>query len=139
MTTIRRRNGSRLLKRALADFSVLSLMLAAATFCVWLPLLALTQTEPWTFLGLGIGGPLLVRFFYQLMVASQISLGEVAQGVVDRFRFDVLKMLHIKAPATLEAEREIWSTVAAIARGERPSTDMIWNAPPLSRRCAASW
>lgn len=116
--------------RALADFSVLSLMLAVATLGVWLPLLSFTQREPWTFLGLGLGGPLLIRFFYQLMVESQISLGEVAQGVVDRFRFDVLKMLHIKPPATLEGEREIWSTMAAIARGERPSTDIIWNAPP---------
>jgi hypothetical protein len=64
------------------------------------------------------------------VVASQIGLGEVAQGIVDRFRFEVLKMLHIKPPATLAAEREIWSTMAAIARGERASADMVWTAPP---------
>jgi hypothetical protein len=116
--------------RALADFSVLSLMLAVATLVVWLPLLALTQKEPWSFLGLGIAGPLLVRFFYQLVIESQISLGEAAQGIVDRFRFDVLKMLHIKPPATLAAEREIWSTMAAIARGERPAGDVVWTVPP---------
>ena len=115
--------------RALADFSVLSLMLAAATLVVWLPLLAFTQREPWSFLALGIGGPFLVRFFYQLVVASQIGLGEVAQGIVDRFRFEVFKMLHIKPPATLAAEREIWSTMAAIARGERVPADMVWTEP----------
>jgi hypothetical protein len=104
-------------------------MLAAATLVVWLPLLAFTQREPWSFLALGIGGPFLIRFFYQLVVASQIGLGEVAEGIMDRFRFEVLKMLHIKPPATLAAEREIWSAMAAIARGEGASADMVWTAP----------
>lgn len=118
--------------RALADFSVLSFVLAAATIAVWLPLLALLKPNLWLFLALGIGGPLLLRFFYQLVVASQIGLGEVAQGIVDQFRFEVLRMLHLRPPATLAAEREIWSTLAAIARGERPSADMVWSAPPAA-------
>jgi hypothetical protein len=97
---------------------------------VWLPLLATYGATPWPFLLLGITGPLVVRFFYQLVVESQISLGDLAQGVVDRYRFDVLKMLHIKPPATLLAEREIWSNQYDIARGDKPGADIVWTAPP---------
>jgi hypothetical protein len=115
--------------RSLADFSVLSLMLAVATLTFWLPTLAITQTRPWSFLALGLSGPIVVRFFYQLVVESQISLGEVAQGIVDRFRFEVLKTLHIRPPPTLAAERELWSALAAIARGQSPDADIVWTAP----------
>jgi hypothetical protein len=57
-------------------------------------------------------------------------LGELAQVVVDRYRFDVLKMLHIKPPATLSAEREIWRALADVAQGKaEEGADIVWNAP----------
>lgn len=124
--------------RALVDFAVLSLVLSTALLLVWLPLLAARADSPWAFLLLGAIGPIFVRFFYQLVVESQISLGELVQVVVDKYRFDVLTMLHIKPPATLSAEREIWRTLSAVARGEPPPdadgslpyAELVWNAPP---------
>jgi hypothetical protein len=115
--------------RSLVDFAVLSLVLAVALLAIWLPILAMQGASPWPFLILGAGGPVLVRFFYQLVVESQISLGEIAQGVVDRFRFDLLKMLHIKPPATLSAERELWSTLSAVVRGDAQNADFVWTGP----------
>jgi hypothetical protein len=38
----------------------------------------------------------------------------------------LLKMLHIKPPATLSAEREVWSTLSAMARGDAQNADFVW-------------
>ena len=115
--------------RSLLDFAVLSLVLGVALLTIWLPLLALEGNALVPFLLLGTLGPVVVRLIYQLVIEAQISLGEVAQGAVDRFRFDALKMLHIKPPATLSAEREIWSTLSDIAHGDAPNSDMVWTNP----------
>jgi len=116
--------------RSLADFAVLTLVLSVLLMAIWLPLLALRGKSTVPFLALGIGGPLFVRFIYQLVVESQISLGEVARGVIDKFRFDVLKLLHIKPPATLSAEREIWAALSAVASGEVQTADIVWDQSP---------
>jgi hypothetical protein len=123
--------------RSVIDFAVLSLVLSVVSLAIWLPLQAFLGNTPWVFLLLGTVGPLVIHLFYQLVVESQISLGEVVQGAVDKFRPDVLKMLHIKPPATLSAEREIWTTLSSIARGEARSArgeardqDMMWDHPP---------
>jgi hypothetical protein len=104
--------------RSLADFAVLSLLLTILTMLIWLPLLAMLDTTPWRFLAVGMVGPVTARLFFYLVVESQVSLGEIAQIAIDRFRFDVLKALHIKPPLTLSAERQIWKAVCAAARGE---------------------
>jgi hypothetical protein len=118
--------------RSLVDFAVLSLVLGTASIAVWLPILAWRDTTPWPFLLLAILGPLFVRFCYQLVVESQNSLGEVAQGIVDKYRFDVLKMLNIRPPVTLSEERRIWSSLSAVARDdpEARNTDFVWAKPP---------
>jgi hypothetical protein len=69
-------------------------------------------------------------FFYRLVVAAQAGLGELVQVVVDRFRFDVLKMLHIKAPPTLAAERELWSLLGTVAARPTPDADLTWTLRP---------
>jgi hypothetical protein len=115
--------------KALIDFAVLSLVLTTALVVVWLPLLALRGRSPWLFLIMGSFGPLLIGFFYRLVVQTQISFGEVIQGVVDRFRFDLLKILHIKPPATLADERAIWRWLEEAANGEPVNSDLVWIPP----------
>jgi hypothetical protein len=115
--------------KALIDFAVLSLVLTTTLVVVWLPLLALRGRSPWLFLIMGAFGPLLIGFFYRLVVETQISFGEVVQGVVDRFRFDLLKTLHIKPPATLADERAIWRWLEEAANGEPINSDVVWTPP----------
>jgi hypothetical protein len=116
--------------RSLADFAVLSVVLAIITMLVWLPLLALLDITPWRFLAVGIFGPVIGRLFFYLVVESQVSLGELAQIAIDRFRFEVLKTMHIKPPLTLSAERQIWKTLSEAARGEGLDADIAWTLPP---------
>jgi len=116
--------------RSLADFAVLSVLLTIVTMLVWLPLLAALDTTPWHFLIVGIFGPVVAWLFFHLMLESQVSLGELAQIATDRFRFEVLKTLHIKPPLTLSAERQIWKTLCEAARGEGIDADIAWTLPP---------
>jgi len=116
--------------RSLADFAVLSILLTIVTILVWLPVLAMLDSTPWRFLLVGILGPAVGWVFFNLIVESQISLGEVAQIAIDRFRFEVLKTLHIKPPSTLSAERQIWRTLRDAARGEGADADIAWTLPP---------
>jgi hypothetical protein len=116
--------------RALVDFAVLSLVFSIVLLGTWLPMLALYGDSPWPFLVLGGTGPLFVGFFYRLVVETQISFGDVVQGVVDRFRFELLKMLHVKAPATLSDERQIWSWLAEAPNSDLGGLDVVWTAPP---------
>jgi hypothetical protein len=116
--------------RSLADFAVLSVLLTIVTMLVWLPVLALLDTIPWRFLAVGILGPVIGWLFFHLVVESQVSLGELAQIAIDRFRFEVLKTLHIKPPLTLSAERQIWKTLSEAARGEDADADIAWTLPP---------
>jgi hypothetical protein len=116
--------------RSLVEFAVLSLVLAFATLAVWLPVLAIYGASVWHFLVLGVVGPLLLRFCYQLVVQSQVGLGQVAQGIVDRYRRELLKTLHIAPPATLAAERELWRTLSRIANGEDQKADLVWTSTP---------
>lgn len=116
--------------RAVLEFAVLSLILMVALLVIWLPVLAVKDTNPWGFLILGIGGPIALGFFYRIVVAAQTGLGELAQVIIDRFRFDLLKALHIKQPPTLAAEREVWALLADVAKQPMPQADLRWTASP---------
>jgi hypothetical protein len=130
--------------RSLADFAVLSVLLTIVTMLVWLPMLAALDTTPWRFLAVAILGPVIGWLFFHLVVESQVSLGELAQIAIDRFRLEVLKTLHIKQPLTLSAERQIWKTLCQAARvegvnadgeevdadGEVVHADIEWTLPP---------
>jgi hypothetical protein len=116
--------------RSLADFAVLSVLLTIVTMLVWLPVLALLDTTPWRFLAVGILSPVIGWLFFHLVVENQVNSGELAQIAIDRFRFEVLKTLHIKPPLTLSAERQIWKTLCEAARGEGVDADIAWTLPP---------
>jgi len=116
--------------RSLADFAILSVVLTIITMLIWLPVLALLDTTPWRFLAVGIFGPVIGWLFFHLVVESQDSFGELARIAIDRFRFEVLKSMHIKPPLTLSAERQIWKTLCEAALNEGGDIDIAWTLPP---------
>jgi hypothetical protein len=115
--------------RAQVEFAVLSLLLMLSVPVVWLPLLALTTRTPWLLLGIGAAAPMFAGFFYQLVFVSQVALGEVVKVAIDRYRLDVIKMLHQPRPATLSGERELWRQLGAAGRRGIVS-DLIYQYPP---------
>jgi hypothetical protein len=102
--------------RAQVDFAVLSLALALTIPLLWLPLLAWHGESVPLFIAIGVGGPLLAMFFYQLAVASQFDFGEVVKAAIDKYRFDVLANLRQALPATLAAERALWNDLRVAER-----------------------
>jgi hypothetical protein len=116
--------------RAQIDFAVLCLVLTIAIPLIWLPLLAITASAPWVFLGLGALVPLLARFFYELVVQSQTTFGEIVKGAIDKFRLDLLtKVLMQPMPATRVAERELWQNLRR-AEEFRTPIDIIYRQSP---------
>ena len=97
------------------DFAVLCLALSLTIPAVWLPYLAYTAVSPVKFLVIGTAAPLLVIFFYQIAVESQVAFGKSMKAAIDNYRFDLLsKNLRLGLPATLAEERELWSQLRAI-------------------------
>jgi hypothetical protein len=91
------------------SFSVLALMLALTVPLAWLPILFVTANTPWLFLTIGILSPLVLLFFYYLVVQSQSVFGEVVRVAIDKYRLQVLtEIMRQPLPATLAAERILW-------------------------------
>lgn len=97
------------------DFSTLSLFLCLTLFA-WLPVLAVQQ-ELIAFLALATALPLLVRFFYELMVQSYVVFGEVVEVAIDKYRHQVLTELHQPIPPTLATERALWRQLREAGEG----------------------
>jgi hypothetical protein len=115
--------------KAEIDFAILCLVLAVATPVYWIPYLALTAKSPWLFLTIGLSTPLLIRFFYELVVQSQLAFAEAMQSAIDKFRLDVLtKMLLQPTPATRQAERELWQQLRLAEVPNNPA-DVRYRVP----------
>jgi hypothetical protein len=123
--------------RSQVDFAILSLALVITIPAVWLPVLAFTATSPWLFLTIGLGAPFLTGFFYELAVESQIAFGEVVKTAIDKYRLDLLvKVLRQPLPATLSAERELWS---GLRRAEDAANrfDLVYRHPTDTAKSAS--
>ena len=92
------------------NFSVLALALAFTVPLFWLPFLLFTASSPWLFLAIGLLSPLVLRFFYELVVQSQTVFGQVVRVAIDKYRLQVLtEIMRQPLPATLTAERTLWT------------------------------
>ena len=112
--------------RAQIDFAMLSLLLIISVAVVWIPVLVCMDTSPWLFLAIGTVTPVLVGFLYQLAFESQITFGEMVKALMDRYRFDVLTtVLSQPLPATLSAERYLWTTLQNSAE-KGMVTDLVY-------------
>jgi hypothetical protein len=115
--------------RALVDFSVLTFALTFMVPLIWLPILLVTESTPWLFLAVGLSAPFVLLFLFELVVRSQIGFGEIVRVAIDQYRLDVLtKMLHQRAPATLAAERALWTELLAATEPGNP-TDLSYRYP----------
>ena len=112
------------------DFGVLSLVLASTVPLVWLPLLAITASLPWLFLGIGLLSPFVVLFFNELVIQSQIGFGTIVETAIDRYRLDVLtRLLSQPMPATRAAERALWAAVRIANDTADTNRLSYWGAP----------
>jgi hypothetical protein len=116
--------------RARVDFAVLCAVLAITVPLVWLPLLAWYAASVLLFLAVGVLGPALIVFFYQLAVEAQFDFGETVKSAIDKYRFNVVTDLRLALPPTLKAERELW--------GELRVVEQIGSAADLFYRHPAS-
>lgn len=103
---------------ALVDFAALLLTLCITVPLVWLPILLLSDKpaiavgQPVAaFLAIGLAAPLFIAACYELLVRSEMAFGSVVQTMVDRYHLAVFPLLSLPVPATLSAERELWSRI----------------------------
>ncbi|KAB7643923.1 hypothetical protein [Polymorphobacter fuscus] len=94
---------------AQVDFSIALLGTVATVPLVWLPLIVAEGGPIRVFLGLAVTTPLVLRLLYELVVRSEMALGDTIRTAIDRNRLSVFKMLSMPLPATLSAERELWN------------------------------
>lgn len=117
--------------RSQIDFAILALVLFITIPVAWLPLLVCTGTGPLLFLAVGLITPLATSFFYELVVRSQFAFGELVNTAIDRYRFELLTLLHQPLPATLSAERELWRRLSATSEPGN-AADLTYKHPPAS-------
>jgi hypothetical protein len=92
------------------SFSVFALVLTLTVPLAWLPVLLVTASTPWLFLAIGVLSPMVLLFFYELVVQSQSVFGGVVRAAIDKFRLQVLtEIMRQPLPATLAAERYLWA------------------------------
>jgi len=115
--------------RARVDFAVLCTVLAVTVPLVWLTLLIWHGSSVLLFLTVGILGPLVAMFFYQLAVESQFEFGEAIKSAIDKYRFNVLSELRLSLPPTLRAERELWGELRVVEQ-IGAATDLFYRHPP---------
>jgi hypothetical protein len=95
---------------------------------VWLPWLVSIAGSPWLFLIIGIAAPFVVSFFYRLAVEAQFGFGEALKVAIDRYRLDLLKILHQPAPPTLAVERTLWYRLEQATR-DGAAIDLSYRHP----------
>ncbi len=96
------------------DFSILLLSLSITIPGIW----------PFVLVGLGLSvtgfvliasiSPIVIGLLYELVVRNDIAFGKVLQTAIDRHRLGVFPMLKLAAPATLSAERDLWTRLAKV-------------------------
>lgn len=94
---------------AMVDFAVLLLVLSLTIPAFWLPLIALWGKSVWIFLALGLLTPFAIKALYELLIRSEMAFGDIVETAIDRHRLAVFPMLAMPLPATLSAERDLWS------------------------------
>jgi hypothetical protein len=61
--------------------------------------------------------PLTARLFYELAIENYSALADLIRAIVDLFRFELLKSLHVAPPAGIRQERAVWAALGDLASG----------------------
>ena len=95
------------------DFAAFTLILFWTIPAVWLPLLLVSGSHPpWIFAAVGFITLPVASFLYELVVRSYVAFGAIVETVIDRYRLDLLTILHQPLPLTLSTERDLWDQMS---------------------------
>jgi hypothetical protein len=113
---------------SLVDFAALLLVLALTIPAVWLPVIIVNDKPVFAFLAIGVGAPIALAMFYELLIRAEMAFGIVVQNIVDRYHLAIFPMLSLPVPATLSAERDLWSRVEQ-ASWSSAGVDLVYKLP----------
>ena len=94
---------------AQVDFAVFLFALWWTVPVLWLPMIIVEQESIWGLLALGLVAPLVGKALYELAIQAEIIAGTAVAIALDAYRREALKLLGVTPPATLSAERQLWS------------------------------
>jgi hypothetical protein len=94
------------------DFAVAMTAASALFTLVWAPIVFSVGGTIWQFGAVFLGGLMAAHGFYWLAVRNYRAFGEMLRSVLDLYRFDLLKALHIDLPANGAAERVLWEQLS---------------------------
>lgn len=116
---------------ARTDFAALLLVLSLTIPAVWLPVIIAYNKSVVAFLAIGLATPVVIAMCYELLIRSEMAFGEIVQTAIDRYHLAVFPLLGIPLPATLSAERELWSRLER-ASWSGPSTELVYRHQPAA-------
>lgn len=97
------------------DAIILLLYLTAAFVAFWTVALFFVAPSPAVFLAVGILGPGLVYLLHRFALQGQWIFGEAQRTVIDLYRLDLLRALHLPVPATTDEEKTLWGDLRNFA------------------------
>lgn len=99
------------------DYALVALLLAMLSCLAWLGILIATDTNWLRFLLVGLGTYFGFHLFYRVALEAQRNVTESVKSIFDRYRWDLLKELHVAPPADSEAERKLWPRLQSVSAG----------------------
>ncbi|HEV2416888.1 MAG TPA: hypothetical protein VGX94_03725 [Terriglobia bacterium] len=97
--------------KAQLDFHVALFWLLFLFAVVWTPCSALWSFSIWLLAFAVIGAPLAAWMFYELAVQSYRAYADLLRTTVDLYHFNLLNSLHIRHPASIDDERQVWIAI----------------------------
>lgn len=94
--------------KAQLDFHVALFWLLFLFAIIWTPCSALWSFSIWLLAFAAIGAPVAAWMFYELAVQSYRAYADLLRTTVDLYHFNLLSSLHIRHPASIQDEREVW-------------------------------
>jgi hypothetical protein len=98
------------------DFAVAMTVMFPMLTTAWTLTIAICGRAAPVGLVVALLGPLFTIAFYQTAVVSQRGMLSVTRALIDLFRFDVLKELHLPLPGDDETERQTWEAMVGRAQ-----------------------
>lgn len=97
------------------DYAMMALLLAMLSCLAWLGILVATDTNWLRFLLVGLGTYFGFHLFYRVALEAQRNVTDTIKAIFDRYRWDLLKQLHVATPADSKAERELWMRLQSVS------------------------
>ena len=109
--------GSLLDAKCQLDFLVMCCWLCLVTSAGWLVGVQWLPFSAELYFVLLVVFPLAARVFYELAVENYLVLADLVRSIVDLYRFQLLRSLHVAPPRGIREERAVWSALGQLASG----------------------